>query len=77
MQGYDNSSVQTDYDYFWLDYFTLRQCHRDFQPEWVIACIKEIGTVVVILDRTYLRRSFCILEAFACVVADGRLLCVL
>jgi hypothetical protein len=78
VQGYDPSSSEIrDYDYYWLDYFTLRQCQRDFQAQWVIASVRTIGTVLVVLDAQYLRRSFCILEAYACVVGKGRLLCVL
>jgi hypothetical protein len=66
--------------YFWLDYFCLRQCQSDFKVEQVIALIKEIALTIAELggeeeSLEYLKRSFCILELYATVVSDAKLLC--
>ena len=51
----------------WLDYFCLRQCRNDFDVHLVLGLIKKIGFLVASIDKDflYVRRSFCILEAFA------------
>jgi len=56
--------------FFWLDYFVLRQCLKDFDLNGTRQVIKDIGCTFVELDHdplSYLTRSFCILEAFASV----------
>jgi hypothetical protein len=63
--------------YWWLDYFSLRQCVNDFQTTQVVALVKQIGTTIaeIDFDFNYLRRSFCILELYATLVGGGRLVC--
>jgi hypothetical protein len=65
--------------YWWIDYFSLRQCQQDFKPEQVVMLIKEIGKTVaeIDLELVYLRRSFCILEVYATLAGNARLLCTL
>jgi hypothetical protein len=65
--------------YWWIDYFSLRQCKQDFKPEQVVMLIKEIGKTVAEIDRelVYLRRSFCILEVYATLAGNSQLLCTL
>jgi hypothetical protein len=65
--------------YWWIDYFSLRQCQQDFKPEQVVMLIKEIGKTVaeIDLELVYLRRSFCILEVYATLAGGARLLCTL
>jgi hypothetical protein len=64
--------------YWWIDYFSLRQCVNDFKTKQVIILISEIGTTVAEVDEDlqYLRRSFCILELYATVAGNAHLLCV-
>ena len=57
----------------WLDYVNLRQCGNDFSPAAVIDLIKTIGVCFIEFDEdptAYLARTFCALEAFACVKGD-------
>jgi hypothetical protein len=63
--------------FFWMDYFCLRQCQNDFKNAHVIGLIKQIGLTVAEIDNTleYLRRSFCILELYATIAAESTLLC--
>jgi hypothetical protein len=66
--------------YWWIDYFTLRQCQRDFDVRLIRMVIQRIGRTVVELHtycREYLARSFCVFEAFATVESGSALLCQL
>lgn len=52
--------------YFWVDYFVLRQCQRDFNVEAIRSVVNEIGCTLAELDSRmrYLTRSFCVFEVF-------------
>eukprot|EP00929_Paragymnodinium_shiwhaense_P070616 TRINITY_DN35762_c0_g1_i4.p1 TRINITY_DN35762_c0_g1~~TRINITY_DN35762_c0_g1_i4.p1 ORF type:complete len:350 (+),score=35.18 TRINITY_DN35762_c0_g1_i4:93-1142(+) len=52
---------------FWLDYFVLRQCTRDFDPEHIALVIKAISWTVATEDddETYFSRLFCVFELAA------------
>merc|ERR1712039_462069 len=54
-------------EFFWLDYFCLRQCQKDFVPEVLVVLIGEVGLLYAQLDdqMDYLTRSFCIFELYA------------
>ena len=59
---------KTDVDgvFFWLDYFVLRQCLRDFDLQGTRDVIKKLGCTFIELDHApsaYLTRSFCILRS--------------
>ena len=58
--------------FFWLDYFSLRQCTNDFDVHMILAVIKKIGCLVASIDseHLYTKRSFCILEAYAAVAEE-------
>ena len=59
----------------WVDYFSLRQCKPDFDPDEVASLIREIGWTAVNIDRqnSVWDRSFCVLETFASVHAKATL----
>lgn len=68
--------------YFWVDYFSLRQgIDNDFEIEAIISLIKEIKNVICSLEdsngsvRTYLSRSFCLLEIFSAMGDEMNLIC--
>jgi hypothetical protein len=68
--------LKTFKKYYWLDITSLRQLMNDFAIEPMIALIQEINYTSVNLDieRNYLNRSFCILEAYATATANGKLI---
>jgi len=55
--------------FFWLDYFCLRQLCRDFEPQKIVQLVAEIPVFGMCIDKhgEYLKRSFCVLEAYAAV----------
>jgi hypothetical protein len=63
--------------YWWIDYFSLRQCVNDFKPTQVDALVGQIGLLVAEIDSSllYLRRSFCILELYAALSGDAQIYC--
>jgi hypothetical protein len=63
--------------FWWTDYFSLRQCQNDFKTHQVIALVRHIGMTLAEIDSelSYLRRSFCILELYATIVGGAKLLC--
>ena len=65
--------------YFWVDYFVLRQCQRDFNVEAIRSVVREIGCTAVELDSKmrYLTRSFCVFEIFCTAERSGAKLLVL
>ena len=68
----------TQQQFFWLDYFCLRQCQSDFDVHVVLGLIRHIGCLVAAIDNdlVYVTRSFCILEAYAaCAWGETELLC--
>ena len=72
---FDACSPTTKY---WIDFFSLRQCQDNaFVPEQIVGVIKSMDACLIEIDRpnTYLRRTFCIFEAFAAVLAGVNLLC--
>jgi hypothetical protein len=79
----DHDYMQLGAHFWWLDYFSPRQCQNDFQTKQVVALIRQIGFTVAELDddwieagnMMYFQRSFCILELYATVSGGGRLLC--
>jgi len=52
---------------FWIDYFVLKQCQRDFDPKKIAIVIDNIGSTWVNLDfgLSYFKRSFCLFETAA------------
>ena len=65
--------------FYWVDYFTLRQCQPGaFVPEEILSVMKTMEACLVEIDRdaAYLGRAFCIFEIFAAVVANVPLQCV-
>eukprot|EP00928_Gymnodinium_smaydae_P093242 TRINITY_DN77310_c0_g1_i1.p1 TRINITY_DN77310_c0_g1~~TRINITY_DN77310_c0_g1_i1.p1 ORF type:complete len:264 (+),score=31.76 TRINITY_DN77310_c0_g1_i1:76-867(+) len=64
--------------FYFLDYITLRQCLPDFDLPKVINAIDEIGMTVAHCNPSaeFLRRSFCVFEAFATVKCQKPLLIV-
>merc|ERR1740123_1567535 len=64
--------------FFWLDYFCLRQCQRDFDVDCTVELIKDIGRVVSAIDNKfeYLKRSFCILELYGAIAGGSDLMCL-
>jgi hypothetical protein len=99
MQGISNNNagfhwahtldVESADQFFWLDYFCLRQCQNDFVAELIVPLVHSIGTLVAHIDvsvnelekgsaykdANYLQRSFCILELYAAVVGEVSLVC--
>ena len=78
--SYFNQWAKKEPVYWWIDYFTLRQCQRDFDVRLIRLVIQRIGRTVVELHtyiREYLARSFCVFEAFATVESGSALLCQL
>jgi hypothetical protein len=65
--GTFNKSLSLASSYLWMDYTSLRQCQKDFKPKIVVQLIKEIGTVLCLMDSELriMQRSFCVLELFA------------
>jgi hypothetical protein len=62
--------------YFWVDYFCLRQCQPDFEPNAIVRLIAEIGAFSGAIDdlkNGYFSRSFCILEVYAAIVSEAKL----
>ena len=62
---------------FWLDYFTLRQCQKDFDLPRVRSVVRSIGATLVELDHTplnYLSRSFCVFELYCTIHGDAKML---
>merc|ERR1711937_365847 len=63
--------------FYWVDYFTLRQCQPDFIPLAIVEVIRDTGNVVV--DVKFgkgignLERSFCVLELYAAVAGNCNL----
>lgn len=61
--------------HFWIDYFVIRQCTKDFKPPLIFKVIQHINCTVAVEDGcmakgpTYLDRSFCVFE-IACTPAD-------
>lgn len=51
-------------EYFWLDYMILRQCQSDFNPDQIHTVLSTIRYTLAVEDeeRTYLTRSFCLME---------------
>ena len=39
--------------YFWLDYFSLRQCRNDFQTAKIVALVREIGHMVAAVNNNW------------------------
>lgn len=75
MNAYLNWKVKGgEATYIWTDYFCLRQNRQDFNPEVVIEAVHRIGKLVACMDaeRTYLKRSFCLMESFAAVMEMGK-----
>ncbi len=71
-----------DEQYWWLDYFSLRQgIDNDFDIIAIVDLIKSIRNVVCSLQdsnstvKTYLSRSFCLLELFSGINDDMNLIC--
>jgi hypothetical protein len=70
--------------FWWLDYFCLRQCVDDFKTDQMIVLVRDIGLTVAEIDDKpvlglepleYLRRSFCILELYATIDGGAELVC--
>jgi len=65
----------------WVDYFALRQSHKrgdfekgEFEAVEIYKLIKSIGTTIARPDEEYFSRSFCILEIFATIDNEKKLL---
>jgi hypothetical protein len=71
---YPSKLPKKENQFWWMDYFCLRQCQSDFKPEHVLSLIKDISTTVVEVDQSlvYFGRSFCILEIYATVAAGDK-----
>jgi hypothetical protein len=65
----DHEKFDKTATFWWIDYFSLRQCQNDFKPEQVVQLVEAIGITMAELpctsDLSYFRRSFCILELYA------------
>merc|ERR1712217_979803 len=57
----------------WVELVCLRQSCSDFEISEVVELIKFVGTTVVSVDytRTYLERSFCLLEVYGTLVGKA------
>jgi hypothetical protein len=68
-----------DEQFFWLDYFSLRQAVKggDFDVHAIRQIIQDIGITVAELDYHlgYSRRTFCIFEAWASIHSGATFLC--
>jgi len=58
--------------FFWLDYFTLRQCQKDFNLNKVFDIIKRIGNTVLVAEALHavplaVTRTFCVYEVYSTV----------
>jgi tetratricopeptide (TPR) repeat protein len=80
--GLANTTVRkTGRPRYFIDYACIRQClSGDFTLDRVVDAIAEIGITVAELgadlegDTALLRRTFCVLESFATIKANGQLL---
>jgi len=54
-------------EYLWLDYIILRQCQSDFCPNQIQTVVEHIRYTLAVEDdeKTYLTRSFCLMEVAA------------
>lgn len=62
--------------FYWLDYFTLRQCRPDFDLDQIQLAIKASGCTLAEIDSEldYIGRSFCVFEIYSTVSAQKALL---
>lgn len=61
----------------WLDYFSLRHCHPDFEARKINELVGDIGLTVAELDMRgeYFKSSICLFELYATVRAGCKLIC--
>lgn len=64
--------------FFWLDYFSRRQCQSDLNVDCIIKLIKDIGTVVAAVDTKfeYFKESFRVLELCGAVYGGCNLMMI-
>lgn len=58
---------------------SLRACQQEFEPGVVLQLVKEIGSVVALVDRefVFVTRTWCIFELYAAVAGGAELICLL
>lgn len=72
----DHASELPTEPFFWLDYFALRQCQRDFDPASIRRLIQKQPAFVAEVDGSllYFQRSFCLFEVWAAAEGQCKLL---